>query len=91
MNAWLRELFVSHLILAGGVQPARADDVVDSLLRLLEDRHMAVVPTFLSDEMFDAILGFNPHASYQEKSQDYAVVLAAYRQLANNDKSTVDS
>lgn len=91
MNTWLRELLASHLILAGGVHPARADDVVDSLCRLLDDRHMAVVPNFLSDEMFDAILGLNPHAGYQEKSRDYAVVLAAYRKLENNDKSPVDS
>lgn len=79
MNTWLRELLASHLILAGGVHPARADDVVDSLCRLLDDRHMAVVPNFLSDEMFQAQRQLNPCCDYVEKNRDYALALMAYR------------
>jgi len=81
MNAWLGDLLEAHLIVAGGVHPGRASDIVESLLRLLEERHMAVVPTFLSDEMFEALRALDAGAIYQEKSRDWSVAVNAYRQL----------
>ncbi|CAB4122767.1 hypothetical protein UFOVP29_67 [uncultured Caudovirales phage] len=90
MNPWLRELVTEHLITAGGVNPTRANDVVDSLDSLLKDRHLCVVPAFLSDEMFQAQLQINPSVVYSEQSQEYRAAVWAYMQVEINN-TLVDS
>jgi hypothetical protein len=90
MNPWLRELVTEHLITAGGVNPARAGDVVDSLWRMLQDRHITMVPSYLSDEMFHAQIKIAPDADYLAHSRKYALAVWEYHKMASSSQTTVD-
>jgi hypothetical protein len=90
MNPWLREVVTEHLITTGAVNPARAGDVVDSLWRMLQDRHITMVPNYLSDEMFHAQIKIAPDADYLSHSREYALAVWEYNK-AHSSQTVVDS
>lgn len=85
MNHWLRDILREYLILEAQVSASRVDDVVEGLHRKLQERHMTIVPDFLSDEMFDAQRQFNPDLDYAQQNRLYTRAINAYRQLALTD------
>jgi hypothetical protein len=44
-----------------------------------------VVPTFLSDEMFEALVRTNPVATYREKNREYMVAVEACQKITSTD------
>jgi hypothetical protein len=65
-NWWVKEQILNELqFMVVDMNRYNLDEIADALVRRLHERRLTVVPTFLSDEMYEAQKKFDNNLSYQ--------------------------
>ena len=80
-NWFFKEQVRDTLLWRSGLKPAQIDLLIDELTARLDSKHLTVVPTYLSDEMYEAQLSVNPEISYNEANKMYGNALKKYASL----------
>ena len=79
-NPWLYELIEEHMLIHGGIHPQKVSAFVDSFMTLLSDRHLAIVPDYLTDRMYQAQHQENQDHDFSMKNKLYRSAILAYTQ-----------
>jgi hypothetical protein len=83
-NDWIKKFLQAELeTIAIALNRRNLRDVACYLAGRLEQQHLTLVPTFLSDEMFEIQKKVNPTLSYTEASQMYSCALVDYSHRAS--------
>jgi hypothetical protein len=78
MNWWAKEQLKQVLQSNTNIGPRKVDALLENLVDYLERRRLTVVPTYLSDEMFEAHVEIDPDAKYSTASRLYTSAIEKY-------------
>ncbi len=78
MKNWFREQLQDLLLFHTTVKEEEIDNLLDSINRLLLARRYAVVPLFLSDEMYAAQKENSPYLGYDQANKIYMAAIKGY-------------
>lgn len=78
MNWWAKEQIRQALQSNNGIGPYQVEKMLETIVDLLERRRLTLVPTYLSDEMFEAQTEINPDMKYPVAGKMYVAALERY-------------
>ena len=79
MTNWHARNEIRESLLVGlGLGPVQVNRIVDRIYERLASRRLTIVPTYLGDEMYEAILEKDPTISYKDASRVYVTALAKH-------------
>ena len=78
MNNWFREQLCELLLYNSDCDEEMVDKLLNLINNLLEARRYAVVPLFLSDEMYAAQKENSPYLGYDQANKIYMAAIKGY-------------
>lgn len=77
-NWWAKEQIRQALQTDTGMRPYQVEKLLETIVDLLERRRLTLVPTYLSDEMFEAQTEIDPDIKYPVAGKMYVAALERY-------------
>jgi hypothetical protein len=80
-NWFFKEQLRETLMWRSGLKPAQVEVLVDEIANKLDSKHLTVVPTYLSEEMYAAQLDINPVIPYNDANKMYVEAVKMYASM----------